>query len=242
MKKVLFLGMSMLLLINCSFGFGKNKVKGSGTITSESRQVSPFTGLDAAGIFTVYLSQGDRESVTVEIDDNLQQYVSVCNKGQMLVLGTSKEFNNRTGSKSKVKVYVTLKNIERLEVSGVCTVKGQTPLVCDRLDANVKGVSNCELEIRCSRLEITQSGVCNIRLTGETGDCIVKKDGVGSLKASGLHARNMSIRNSGVGNVELYASGELSLNNSGVGSIKYSGDAVITSLNSSGVGKIRKAE
>ncbi len=241
MKKVLIFGMlTVLFLSNCTWVYNNDKIKGNGNVTTEQRTVSPFDKIKITGVFTVYLSQGDTESVKVEIDDNLQQYVDVHNSGQTLILSIKKGVD--FGKTTENNIYVTLKDIDRLDISGVCTVKTQTALNCNNLELKVSGVANGELELYCDQLNVGLGGVSNLDITGKTKDFNVKKDGVGSLNAADMKAQNATVRNSGVGSVSVYASEELALNNSGVGSIKYSGDANIKSLNSQGVGRIKKVD
>ncbi len=230
-----------LFLTNCTSIFNK-KIKGSGNVTTEERPVTPFDKIDVNGIFKVYLTQGDTEKVEVEIDDNLQQYVNVHNEGSTLVLDIKNTKGVNWGKTTQNNIYITLKNINQLNIEGVCTVETRTTLVCESLKLNVEGVSNSSLELNCDILEAKLVGVGNTELMGEAREFTAKKEGVGSLKASDLRAAIVDIKNSGVGSAEVYASQELSMKNSGVGSISYSGDAVIKSIDSEGVGKIRKAD
>ena len=241
MKNILIISLlTSFLLTGCITVFDKTKIKGSGTVTMEQRTVSSFDRVAVYGAFTVYLSQGDTESVSVEIDDNLQQYVSVRNEGSKLVLDNIENVNLVKTTKNNV--YITLKNIELFDVSGVCTVKTSGSLNCDYLGFKVSGVANGDLEMYCNKLNVNISGVANIELRGETTELDVNQSGVGNLNASNLNAAKATVANSGVGSVSVYATQELSLTNSGIGSITYSGDAEIKTLNSSGIGKIKKSK
>ena len=231
--------MAALLLTNCTFIF-EEKLKGNGNVTTEQRAVTSFDKIDINGVFKVYLTQGDIEKVEVEIDENLQQYVNVFNEKNTLVLNIEKGISwNKT---TKNNVYITLKNISQLSINGVCSVETRTTLASDHLKLDVDGVSSSLLELDCNKLDADLSGVGNTELSGKTNEFTVTKDGVGNLKAGNLKAAIVNIGNSGVGGAEIYASHELSIKNSGVGSISYYGDAVITSLDSSSVGKIRKVD
>ncbi len=240
MKNILICSaLIVLFLTNCISAFDK-KVKGSGNVTTEQRPVSAFDKIEVDGVFKVFLTQGNAESVEVEIDDNLQQYVKVYNEGNKLILDIEKGINWSKTTKNNV--YITLKNINQLDIEGVCSVETRTMLKGDYLKLEVNGVSNSTLELNCNRLEVNLSGVGNTDLSGETIEFIVKKDGVGSLKARDMKAAKVNIKNSGVGSADVYASQELEMRNSGVGSITYSGDAIIKRSDSDGVGRIRKAD
>ncbi len=170
----------------------------------------------------------------------MQQYVKVYNNGSTLVLDIEKNIN--WGKTTKNNVYIAFRNINQLDIEGVCSVETRTTLRGDRFKFNVAGVSNSVLDLDCDRLEVKLTGVGNTKLSGAAKEFIVRKDGVGSLKAMDLEAAKVNIRNSGVGSADVYASQELEMRNSGVGSITYSGDATIKQISSEGVGKIRKAD
>ncbi len=239
MKNLLILGFLTMFLFTDCIAFNR-KVKGSGTVTTEKREVSPFDRIEIDGVFKVFLSQGDNESAEVEIDDNLQQYVVLKNEGRKLVLEIKDDINFSKTTKNNV--YITVKNINELDIEGVCTVETQTPLKCADFSLEVNGVTNGNFEIYCDKLNADLDGVGNIKLRGEATELTVKKDGVGSFNSENMKAVKVNIRNSGVGSASVYASEELSMKNSGVGSITYSGDAVIKDLDSDGIGKIKKAK
>ena len=238
MKNIL-ISIALVLLTCHSCIFANNgKEKGNGNVTTEQRTVSPFSSIKIGGVMNVYLTQGDTESVTVEIDENLQQYVTVRNDGNMLILDSKDKFRKAT----KNNVYITLKNIDGLNIGGVGNIQTQTAIKSDRLKLGVGGVANLRLEVDCSALEADCNSVGKIELRGITSELTVKNSGVGSITTKELKAEKVSVINSGVGKVHVYASQELTINNSGVGNVTYEGDAVIQSVNNSGVGSIKKVK
>jgi hypothetical protein len=86
MRNVLIFNVLTVFLLNsCLWYFDNKGIYGSGTVTKERFKVSLFDKIDVSGAFTVYLSQGDIESV----DDNLQQYVEVRNEGNNIITNNS---------------------------------------------------------------------------------------------------------------------------------------------------------
>ena len=239
MKKILvFSLLASFLFISCLL---QTSPRGSGTVTKEQRTVSSFDKVEiASGPFTVYLLQGDTENVEVEFDDNLQQYIDVRNEGSKLVLDVKDKV--QFGKTTKNNIYVTLKNINLLTVTGVCMVKTTGSLNGAVLTLNINGVSDGELDVICEKLDANLSGVSNLELRGHATELNIKQSGLGNFNAKRLIAEKVDVVNSGVGSVSVYANQELSMSNSGVGSITYSGDAVIKTIHTSGIGKINKVE
>ena len=239
MKNILiYSAIVALFLTDCTLIFADKRMKGDGNVTVEQREVTAFDKINIGGVFNIYLTQGDTESVEVEIDENLQQYVKVYNKENTLYLNIDKGIN--WGKATRNNVYVTFKNIDDITVGGVCSVKTTNILNLENLKLVLNGVSNCSFELKCNQLDAKLSGVGNTEIAGEAYEFTAIQDGVGKLKANELKAAIVSIKNSGVGSAQIYASEELTMKNTGVGSIYYSGDAVIKSIESGGIGKIRK--
>jgi hypothetical protein len=241
MKKIIFSLAIPLLLTSCFYGWDNNKktVKGSGVLTKEQRHVTSFDKIEiASGAFEVYLLQGDTESVEVETDDNLHQYVRVQNYDNTLVLDLKEKIRFSDGTQNTV--YITMKSIDAFKVTGVCNLITPRILNLNNLELEVSGVFNGELGIHCNKLIVSVKGVSNTELSGKAEVLKVTQSGVGSFDAMNLIGAKVTVNNSGVGSVSVYATDELSMTNSGIGSIYYSGEASILHLESSGLGKIEK--
>ena len=94
----------------------------SGNIITKDVTVKPFDAIDAKGLYELILTQGDKESVKIEADDNLQELFSVSNDGNTLVIDMPKlrdkniNFNDKKEDHElHLKVYVTFKKIKSLD-------------------------------------------------------------------------------------------------------------------------------
>ncbi len=70
--------MSSLLFLFCSYlvvAQKKGTIKPSGNIITRNVDVSSFNSIRAGGLYELVLTQGDKESVKIEADDNLQDLV-----------------------------------------------------------------------------------------------------------------------------------------------------------------------
>ena len=236
LKKIFFL--VMLFFYSIFLGISADrKIKGNGHITTERRTISSFSNIKIGGALDVYLSQDDKENVDVEIDDNLKQYVLVSQKGETLVIDTK---NKKDFKATKCNVYITLKDIKNLDISNVGEVLTQTAIKGDKIKLHISSVGSVSLELNCHEIDARFSGIGPVELNGETSEFVFKKSGLGKLNATELNAKIVKVKNSGLGNISIYASQELNITNSGLGSITYAGNANITTINSSGLGKIKK--
>ncbi|PKV51778.1 putative autotransporter adhesin-like protein [Aquimarina sp. MAR_2010_214] len=218
----------------------QNKLRGNGNVVTQERAISSFNEIIINGVYNVYLTQGAKESVKVETDENLQEVVVIKNKGNALVLNRKKGI--KVKKKTKMNVYVTLKDIEKLEVRGVGNVKTSSKLSLNALDVEASGVGNTSLELDCKKLDGEISMVGNFTLKGKVAEVILNNNGTGALRAFDLVAQKLEINNSGIGKVEVNAQQEISITSSGIGSVYYKGDAKTTKLDHRGMGKIKKVD
>lgn len=242
MKKIfspITLGLlGVFILFNQTHLTAQKKVRGNGDVTTEVYDVKAFSDLELSGVLNVFLEQGDKESVTVETDDNLHEYVIIENRGNTLIIDTQKRISIKR--KKKMNVYVTVRDIDRLKISGVGNVETSETIRLKDLDLRIKSVGNVNLDIEADNLYARLSSVGNVSLSGEIEKADIDNTGVGKLAAYELHNEVLKLKASGVGKTEVYASKELAIKSTGVGNVFYKGDAVITDLNVRGVGKVKK--
>jgi hypothetical protein len=213
------------------------KIKGSGNVVSETREVSAFDKIKIDGVVNVILVPGSTENVVVETDSELQPYIHVYNNGRTLVIDTDPDKDLKF---TKNNVYVAFEQLHQIMHHGVGSIKSEGKLVTTDLFIENKGVGNAELSVLCENLEIRQTGVGSLDIEGFTTTLILKNTGVGSVNAYHLDSEYAEIENKGVGSVSVLAQKEISIHSSGVGSVKYHGNAQVTSLHASGVGSVKK--
>src|SRR6188768_975997 len=116
MRKNLF-----LMLVITALGFStiaqkndkyddKDRIEGSGNVITKEFPVKSFEELNASGVFNLLLSQGDKESLKIEADDNLMDLFIVENEGSTLKISMKK--NSNFNSKKHLRVYVTFKTLK----------------------------------------------------------------------------------------------------------------------------------
>lgn len=95
MKK-LNLVLLVLLFTTVTFAQKREKIKGSKVVTTATVEVEPFEVLEVEDNIEVYLVKGDKQSLEVEVDDNLHDVIKADISGTTLRLYTSKQI---TGAK-----------------------------------------------------------------------------------------------------------------------------------------------
>ncbi len=216
----------------------KRNVKGSGDVKTEQRSVSAFNKIKASGMFSIYLTQGNNESLEVEADDNLLTFIETEVRNNTLYIS----FNNRMDLKKweKMNIYLEAKAIEEIQLSGMCNLEGQGTLESENLVLSHSGMGTSSLEVIGKTLEIRNSGMGEVELRGSIGELDIHNAGMGKVNTEELSAQYVKVNNCGMGNAQVYASEELSISNSGMGKVKYSGNGSVTHLSSSGMASVKK--
>jgi hypothetical protein len=237
MSKYIFAAIGAVLLGTAGLAQDKNKdnkketLEGNGKIVTRDVPVSSFESLKASGIYELKLLQGDKESVKIEADENLQEYFTVKNEGSKLVIDMKKAENKNLNIKSKLRVYVTFRNLKELDLSTVGNVVSEKSLSFDELQLSNKSVGNVDLQLTADKLNIKNTSVGDVKLSGKARDAVVRNSGVGSLQAGNFVVQTMDIENSGVGSAVVNAEKNLKVKDSFLGKVNNKGAAPVRKMN-----------
>lgn len=234
MKRFLLTSLAGLFLAGFLHAQNNNKketIEGNGKKITRDVPVSSFNALEASGVYELKLLQGNKESVKIEADENLQQYFNVHNDGNKLVIDMKKLKNKNLKNPGKMRVYVTFKNLKALNLKTVGNVSSEEQLSFDDLDLNTKSVGNVDLNFTAKKLDLENKSVGNVKLSGKADEAVVKNTGVGSFKAGNFVVQTMNIENSGVGSAEVNAEKDLKVKDNFLGKVKNKGAANIRRMN-----------
>jgi hypothetical protein len=174
----------------------KNRERGSGNIVNQERTASEFYAITMEGVANVNVQQGDEHKVVVTTDDNLQDFVLVEVKNNVLHINTKPNINIKP---TKLIVDVHLPELQSINLEGVGNVK----------------LSNG----KASDLKISLSGVGNIDAKNyQIQNLVIKHSGVGKAIVWATNSLNGTL--SGVGNILYKGNPAVNLNVSGIGKIK----------------------
>ena len=214
------------------------RISGKGAKIIKNHPVLSFDKLILSGVFDVSLKQGNINKVSVEAQPNIHQYIIIDEKRGTLDIHFKKKFNLK--KHKKINIVVTFTDLQEIESSMVGNLHSDGMLNLESLVFDNASVGNTTLNLNVKTLDMDLSAVGNITISGQAQKVDIESSIVGKLDASDLIAQYLSIDNSSVGNVQIHADMELAIDHSGIGSLHYYGDAQITSLSSSGLGKVKQ--
>ena len=186
-----------------------------GDFAKEARESSSFTGIDAGGAFTIYLSQGNATKIVVESEaKNIDKIITKVNNG---VLDISSKGIKKS---DKLNIYVTSPEISFIDIHGAATLKGNTSLSGTTIKIKASGASDAQLELYYDKIITNVSGAATLIITGEADSHTAQVSGAGDLKAGGLATEVTKATASGAGTANVNATTEVVSNTSGAGTVE----------------------
>jgi len=234
---ILIMLITLVIIQSCMFDTSE-KVSGNGKVVKQERTIAAFNTIDASGVFNIYLSQGDKESLTIEADENLIPYIETNVEGNTLHIDMKEHMNIRNAKKKNI--HLTIKDVNRLKINSVGNIETSGQLHLKDLNMEHSGVGNLKLDFECNKFVANIHSVGQVTLKGKVAKAEISNSSVGNTNASELIADTLNLENSSVGNVEVHATKEISINSSGIGNVNFGGGAVVKNLSSSGIGKVSK--
>ena len=207
----------------------KDRIEGSGNVITKDIAVKSFDELNASGIFNLLLSQGDKEGVKIEAEDNLMDLFIVENEGSTLKISMKK--NSNFNSKKKLKVYVTFKNLKSMDLSMVGGTSSDEKLKFTDLKLKNQSVGSVDLELVLQTLHLENESVGSLKLAGSADNAVMKSNSVGSIQAGNFVVQKMEIDNAGVGSAVVNAEKELKYSDSFLGKVSNKGNATVKKKN-----------
>jgi hypothetical protein len=233
--------LALFLLTGCvvsiPLGMSDTIIYGTGEINTHTYSVGSFSDIEIRGDFEIIYRNGTSDTVTIEMQNNLYEYVEVWVSGRTLVIESFEKL--RTASDKYPKVLITAPELSGIVSHGIVILTDADNIVTDDLFIRLRGVGDIALIIEAENVDVNLSGAGSVRLSGKADTAKITMSGAGSIDAIDLQTRETTANISGAGGGSISCSERLNVTISGVGSFSYRGEPEITS-NISGVGSLRK--
>ena len=235
MRKLLFFLAYSSIIITILSSCNVFCEKGTGSPTIESRDVLEFDEIDIDGQAKVFVEQGPKAKVTVEIDSNLLMFVKTKVSGMKLKVYDDKCFEDV----SKYEIHITVPDLTGLYVSGSVNLKSEGIIKTDNLYLKIKDAANVQLNVETEDMETVTKDTGILNLYGKAIDLELDVNDAGSVDAFGLISKNVDadVRDNGLCkiNVNTKFRGDVRDN----GKIFYKGNPKKVKTNSSDSGSIK---
>lgn len=176
------------------------RVEGSGQVEMVERGGGPFDGVVVSGGIDLEISQGGRNAVSLQADDNLLPYIRTeVRDGDLRI---SIEEGIQILQSTRMTARVQVRDLRRVAVSGGGDVLGLNPVHTDHVQFKLSGGGNLRFGLAADRAECLLSGGGNAELEGSVGEIKASLSGGGDLAYAG-EVRSMDLLISGGGDARI---------------------------------------
>jgi hypothetical protein len=202
------------------------KVEGSGHIAKEERPVSDFNRVSLRGGAELNVTQGDRESLSIEADDNILPLIETEVTQGTLSIGPKERQELRPSRPCKINLAV--KELEGITLSGAVTLKA-SGLTAEKLDVTTSGWGKIAMDaLVADALTVCMSGSGDCTLSGLADAQTIQVSGSGEYHAGKLEGKSVKLTISGSGSAVVWAMETLDVNIMGSGRVEYYGQPRVT--------------
>ncbi len=220
-------------------------INGSGNLETQTFNVSNFDRVRLDGFGDVYIEQGDKESLSVQTDDNLLPYLDIKVSGNELQLSV-KPNANLNPSKS-ITYNLTVTDLSRITLNGSgkfyvspiqsdsmdIAVNGSGDINIDdlstgKLSMNLNGSGNIAIDkLSASSTDASINGSGDIKLAGEAPTQEISFNGSGNYLAGDLKSASADISIPGSADITVWVTDTLKAHIDGSGTVRYYGKPTV---------------
>ena len=210
-----------------------------GKVTTTNATYSDYTMIDASSAFTVYVTFSDtEESIEIEANDNLHQYIEVKKENDILKIGLDRNINVR-GS-ATLNAYITTKHVSDYSASGASRFFVENTISSDETNIYLSGASTFTGELDLNRLNTDLSGASLLNIEGKADTFVATGSGASMVKDYGFETNILIAELSGASKMYVTVGEGIDIEASGASILYYKGTAAIDHQNLSGASSVKK--
>lgn len=223
---------------NSSCIYTVDGVSGNGQVITQERNVGDFNAISVGGAFELILSQGEKEALVIETDENLMEFIITEVRGNELIIKTEKNLRNF----KVLKAYVTFRELESMDFSGAVEVSSEGKLVFSDLAIEASGATEITMQMEAESISMDLSGASEINFSGYCKSATIESSGASELDALDFETEDLTMEISGAGEARVFVTQSIDVSVSGAADIRYKGNPHTVNQNTSGAGSISKIE
>lgn len=219
--------------------------------TKKTLELGEFKSIYNNSNYTVYLKQTNKQEVSVEAESDIYALTSIIVENGVLMVNVDRKPDNPNKSvwakidniklNPVMKVYVSVKNINELQVNGQGKIISENSLSAPALSLSVSGSGSMDLDLKGDYLKAEVSGSGKIALKGYATSIDALVSGSGAIQAFNCTLDNAKVKVSGSGDCEVTAANSIEALVLGSGNIKHKGNTKTTTKKIYGSGTVERA-
>jgi hypothetical protein len=233
LTSILFISfVSVALLPSCRF----HCVKGSGNLTTQNIKLDKFSKVYIEGGYKVVLKQDSSYKVSIEADDNLQQYIHAESDGGELHIHSRKNMC----SSGEIIVNIGVGNLEELRGTGAVDFSSDGKLNTGDLKIRLTGPNKVDLDLVAANVTTEATGASEITLKGQATSNKVNLMGTVQISALDFVVGSYDIHATGSSHCEINVLNSLDVNTTGASEIQYRGNPSHVNSSKTGASTLTK--
>lgn len=218
-QKILTLLLITTLFSSCAVDMF-NRVNGNRNVVTEDRSTKEdFTKIKVSTGLELYISQGSKNKITVEADENLQDIIITEVKDGVLKIYSEK---NIWRSKAR-KVYVTIKNLDAIAATSGSDVYTNERLKVNDLNISATSGADITISVDANTVETSATSGSDIEISGVSNNHISKATSGASIDAYQLRSKNVTAKVTSGADINVYASESIVAKATSGGGIDFKG-------------------
>jgi len=211
---------------------------------AEPRNLSGFHVIKISNAFTVYISQGNEDAVAISASkaEYREKIITKVENGVLIIrFDDDKKFwKGWNGDKTKLKAYISIKKIDRLDVSGACDVFFEEGISAEELTVRLSGASDLKGRIDAKKLSFNINGASDATISGNAAELSVDASGASDFKGFEMTTNYCTAEASGASSVNITVNKELNAKASGASSVRFKGEGLIRDIKTSGSSNVTR--
>jgi hypothetical protein len=205
-------------------------------VTKKTLELAEFKSIYVNSNYTVYLKQTNKQEVVVEALTEIYSLTTITVENGVLMINVERKPDNPT-----MKVYVSVKNINELQVNGTGKIISENSLSAPALNLSVSGNGSMDLDLKGDYLKTEVSGSGKITLKGYATSIDAVVSGSGNIHGFSCTLDNAKVKVSGSGNCELNVANSIEALVLGSGTVKHKGNTKTATKKVYGSGSVDRA-
>lgn len=219
-KKLLALLFVSVLMSSCNVNMF-NRVNGNRNVVTADRSTSQkFTKINVSTGLDLYLSQGTKNKVTLEADENLHDIIiTEVNDGVLKIYSEKSIWQAKAR-----KVFVTVKNLEGLTATSGSDVYTEDVLKVETIKVSATSGADIRIALDADTVETSATSGSDIRISGTANNHTSRANSGASIEAYKLISKNATVNVSSGADINIYASESINAKASSGGDIDFKGN------------------
>jgi len=198
-----------------------------------------FNAIKISGGIDLYLSQSDNEAIAVSAsEERFKEGIKINIENN--VLNIYYEGEKKWNSKKKLRVYVSFKNLEKLNAAGACDIVVSGSIAVPALSVQLSGACDFKGMVTVTTLNLNLSGASDVKISGTANTVKIESSGASDVKGYDLVTDFCNAKASGASDINITVNKELNASASGASDIYFKGSGLIRDVHSSGASNISR--